>query len=337
MRRYVLWLFARPAAAAVTLTVCQGGACSRNGGRLLLDAALAFAGNDDLVAGASCCSTCPNSGVIVRDAADGGFSKPSASYPAQAIDAAAALIVQAGGAAPPPALVAGFADHLSGLEEIRTGGDARLAVELLTRAIEAAPASLPVQPPLEPAPLEWEASEWEEALFGTSLSFDESITTFEFGSCADGVATLSECEALGEEAPTLTGSIELSDDLDAVAAGYGELRLVMADDGRSFDGTVVDEGGQEHAWRGRRIVAAGEAGEEPPPARSRWLHESLLGRARARLELGEHAGAADDARAATALCCRVAAGWQLLAEAAAASGDTDAAEAAKREHEWLAD
>ena len=86
----------------------------------------------------------------------------------------------------------------------------------------------------------------------------------------------------------------------------------------------------------RRAVIKKER-ERTTPGRARWLYEALVGRGRARLALGEKDGIAD-ARAASALCPLDAAAWELLGEAATASGDESlaaeaAAEAEKRRPE----
>jgi len=107
----------------------------------------------------------------------------------------------------------------------------------------------------------------------------------------------------------------------------------MSADGRRFSGRLGDDDGSELEWTGfRRQGARGEA----PPRRVAWLHEALLGRGRCRLKAGDAAEALEDARAATALCCRAASGWLLAADAAEASGDEEAARAARDEYEWLA-
>ena len=85
----------------------------------------------------------------------------------------------------------------------------------------------------------------------------------------------------------------------------------------------------------RRAVIKKER-ERTTPGRARWLYEALVGRGRARLALG--ADGIADARAASALCPLDAAAWELLGEAATASGDESlaadaAAEAEKRRPE----
>jgi predicted Zn-dependent protease len=102
---------------------------------------------------------------------------------------------------------------------------------------------------------------------------------------------------------------------------------------RSFRGTLTDADGEEREWLGTRVTQA--SGEEPP-LRQRWVYEALLGRGHARLALKQPAEALEDAREATRLCCRTAEGWQLLAEAAEACGDGEAAAAARGEAAQLA-
>ena len=102
----------------------------------------------------------------------------------------------------------------------------------------------------------------------------------------------------------------------------------MSEDGRRFSGSLNDDDGSTREWSG---VRQGGSRAEPPPLRVAWLHEALVGRGQARLEARDRQGALDDARRATALCCRVPSGWSLVAEA----GEGDEAEAARAEAEWL--
>ena len=81
----------------------------------------------------------------------------------------------------------------------------------------------------------------------------------------------------------------------------------------------------------RRAVIKKER-ERTTPGKVRWLYEALVGRGRARLALGEEDAVAD-AREATALCPLDAAAWELLAEAATASGDVSLAAEATAEAE----
>ena len=70
-------------------------------------------------------------------------------------------------------------------------------------------------------------------------------------------------------------------------------------------------------------------GGEPPPPHVRWVHEAYVGRSRAHLAMRKPGFAADDARAATALCCRAASGWEALAAAEDERGDAAAAALAR--------
>lgn len=56
--------------------------------------------------------------------------------------------------------------------------------------------------------------------------------------------------------------------------------------------------------------------EATAPGRVRWLHESLMGRARANLALGNAAAARSDALDATSLCPLAHPGWEVLEEVA---------------------
>lgn len=71
--------------------------------------------------------------------------------------------------------------------------------------------------------------------------------------------------------------------------------------------------------------------EATAPGRVRWLHEALMGRARAHLAMGNVAGAKTDALDATSLCPLAHTGWEVLEEVATAGGDAAmAGEAAKQ-------
>eukprot|EP00966_Prymnesium_polylepis_P013590 313386-Prymnesium_polylepis.1 len=198
------------------------------------------------------------------------------------------------------------------------------AVEAFTAALSARAevAAVAAQEPIPAEPIDWEGSMWQEHRYGSELQFDESVTAYEFGACANGEMLLTDCAVGGEEGEVLTGYFERPE-------GAGEFELVMAPDGRSFDGVLADDDGSEETWCGARC-AEGAYGESPPSS-VRWVLKCLLGRARAHLALGEPQKALDDAREATALCCRVAAAWRLRAEAAEACADDDEQAAAGRE------
>lgn len=69
---------------------------------------------------------------------------------------------------------------------------------------------------------------------------------------------------------------------------------------------------------------------QPIASRVKWIHESLLGRARCHVALGDVSAAAEDATAATELCCRAPTGWIALAEVMEASAEADGKEVAER-------
>lgn len=68
---------------------------------------------------------------------------------------------------------------------------------------------------------------------------------------------------------------------------------------------------------------------EPAPIHVQWVHEALIGRCLARMQLNKPKGARKDARAATKLCCNEAIGWEALAEAEEACGNEEGAESAR--------
>ena len=66
------------------------------------------------------------------------------------------------------------------------------------------------------------------------------------------------------------------------------------------------------------------------------MENPVRARARAHSELGAAAEALENARQATALCCRTPEGWRMLAQAAEACGDAEAATAARQQCVLLA-
>jgi hypothetical protein len=169
--------------------------------------------------------------------------------------------------------------------------------------------------------LVWDESEWhQEALGGGGLlSFAESSFTYEYAACRGAV--LTNCALLDEETARLGGQYEGDE-------GEGDFEVEMSADGRSFHGTLTAADGEEVEWVGARVTQA--SGEEPP-SRVRWVFDALIGRGRARLVLQQAEAAREDAQAATRLCCLATSGWLLLAEAAEACGDAEAAAAARGE------
>lgn len=302
------------ARGARTIEICQGGACSRNGASTLLHAAetlTAGAAVDGQIRGVGCLSLCGKQ-VVCR--VDGALQKVSASGAPDAIASASELVAVAGHEAPAATMAA--LNQMAAVEELVQGKELTEAVTRLSEIISVlgAEALPPAQDELPAEPIEWEGSVWscEDArgAFGAMLRFEESATSFEFGSSDDGTLVLTDC-TLGagdaDEMSELSGYFE-SDE------GTGEIELSMSDDGRSFAGSLTwDEDGSVEAWSGTRLVDG--AYGESPPAFVRLAFEALVARSRARAALGEMAGALADAQIATRLCCRAAEAWEALADA----------------------
>lgn len=293
------------------IAICEGGACSRNGAALLLGACAALGGADLRVVGSACTSKCPSRGVVLTN--NGAQSVVPASYAAQALESAQAAI-------------AGSSDALAAAWTAKTEADAALtagqpkrAVPLFSEALELAPPTLlqPSHDELGALPTDFQDSVWETSM--GELQFADSITSFEFGTCDD--LTLTDCV---QDDLTLRGQYETS------SSEYGDFELLMSDDGRWLTGTLT--GDREEEWTGMR---AGCGGGEPPPPHVRWVHEAYVGRSRAHLAMRKPDLAADDARAATALCCRAASGWEALAAAEDERGDAAAAALAREEIAFL--
>jgi len=140
----------------------------------------------------------------------------------------------------------------------------------------------------------------------------------------------------GEEGgrPTLRAEYVLP--AEGAAAESGIAELVMAGDGRSFEGTLCGPGGEARLWRGARLgVGTGMRRKRrgaKPPQKAAWVHDSYTRRGRLLLAAGDAAAARADALAAVRLCPRAADGWSLLADAAESEGEAAAAAA---EVEWL--
>ncbi|KAL1522699.1 hypothetical protein AB1Y20_017675 [Prymnesium parvum] len=321
MRGAVLQFLLVPGAYAVRIGVCQGGACSRNGGALLLEAAQALASSQRSieVAGVPCSSVCPSRAVVVHAAKQ---TLLQATDVEQALESATAALT-AYGCEVPAALVKSF-EAMKRAEALLAAGKASEAEGAYTAALSSRPMiTAPLQDPLPPEPAEWEGSSWKESRFGSELTFDDSVTTFEFGTCADGEMLLTGCTIGGDEDYVLTGSVE-------GAHVVGDVEIRMAADGRSFSGQLRLEDGTEEAWSGRRITDVQY--DEEVPADGRWLFHCLVGRATALIQQGEAERALVDARDATQLCCRAPDGWRVRAEAAEASEDgEEEAASARRE------
>jgi len=309
------------------ITVCTGGACTASGAAALLECASILTSTEPqiLVKATSCCSVCPRAQKVVVCASE-GQDQPYSAVASDPLAAATALVTAAGlNAADASSLSEVYTD----LVAARVADSAEEQVTRYASVVEAGTSLLevPAHAPLEPEPLEWEATEWQQSLLSDGaepLVLSESTANFEFGECG---ATLL-LDAVADEG-TLSGLWE-----DA-SGGSGAFALEMTADGRRFHGTLSDDAdGTEQVWSGVRRPAGG-SGAEAAPQRIAWLHEALLGRGRAQLKAGEHALALEDARAATRLCCRTASGWLLLAEVAEACGDGDTAQAARDEYQWL--
>ena len=188
----------------------------------------------------------------------------------------------------------------------------------------------PSQAPLESESLSWEGTGWEENLFGSSLAFGASAAEGDFGTCKGGMRLYEV--TVDEPERALRGRWQQGEQ-------EGNFELLLTGDGRRFTGKLVDGEGGSRAWEGmRKGTGTGMRRRRrgaPPELKLLWLHSALLSRGRMQLAAGAAKAAMDDARAATTLCCRTASGWTLLSESASACGDTEEAEAAKHEAEWL--
>ena len=102
--------------ASLKLEVCLGGACTRNGGALLLDAVAALGCGDDSleVKASACMSKCPNRDIVLRGAG-GAMSTVSASGLDGAVSAAAEWLEESG-VATSAAVRDGFASKVEGEE-----------------------------------------------------------------------------------------------------------------------------------------------------------------------------------------------------------------------------
>ena len=195
--------------SSLKLEVCGGGACTRNGGSLLLDAVAALGCENAAleVKGTPCMSRCPSRDVVVRAAGD--TKAVRASNINQACSTATEVLEQAG-AAPSEGVRSAFVAKAEGEEKLLAArrlaasgqscqGDAQRAADLFSAALEAAPEDLsrPAHTPLDDEPLVWDESVWRQELLGGSddlLTFAESAFTFEYAEC--GGATLTNCELL---------------------------------------------------------------------------------------------------------------------------------------------
>jgi len=312
--------------SAMSLVVCQGGACQRNGAKRLLEVLQAL-GQDDLPAQSmTCCSLCPAVDVIVKvEGASPALLKSRSSE--EALDSARGLL-EGLGILPSPDRTTAVTAKLAGDDAVLQG-DYTAAIPWydLALASEAAATIMTTyaQPPTPPAPLEWESSSWCESAWQSDLCFEESATAFEFGSCADGSVKLVEVTI---EETTMTGELETPD-------GYCTFEVTMSEDGRSFEGVIIDEQEMEQPWSGARSPRDGGGVAEEPSAANRWLVDALTSRSRAHVALGNGQAALDDAESAVMLCCLVPDCWDALEHAAEAAGASERAAVAHAEVRWL--
>ena len=339
MRRTVapstsLLLLLPAATSAVAVTICTGGACSVSGAARLLETATILSADDDAVCvePMSCCSVCPRGKAVVLNNGAGNYAAP-ANNDAEMIASATELLTRE----PDPALLAA----VGALNEARAASKSNEKASKFTAVLSSPTVQSLLEQrghsDLEPESFEWEATTWnvrEEVsawdgprVTTTPLELSDSTANFEFGTCGDIV--LMDCVSDEEEPPTLSGIYE-----DGASGSGGEFSFAMSEDGRRFDGSLNDDDGSVREWSGLRQGAGGSRDEAPPP-RLAWLHEALVGRGECRLESGKKAEALEDARAATALCCRSASGWKLREKAAEAAGEAEEAEEARKECEWL--
>ena len=340
----------RAAPPRMDITVCTGGTCGENGGDLLLGACSALASGNPAVTvrSAMCTGECPSDYAMLSPKA-GKLDAYEASCATlddalasaeKAISSAASFVL--------PGLKAAFVAYTEA-RQAEDAGDLATALEKYGAALKGAASVLdPCHEPLAAETLEWAGTVWAESLFASNLAvagadFDQ------FGECGGGQALeegkVVELPRVTLLKPTVDG-VHASGRWEDDAGGGGAFELTMSDDGRAFAGTLSDaDGGASRAWsglrkpkpkpaaRGRRRLPATRA--VAPPSRARWLHESLLGRARCHLALGDADAAVDDATRATELCCREPSGFDALAEALDAAGDGGAADEARREAEYL--
>jgi len=282
---------------------------------------------------AACCSVCPSKAIIVKE--DGNSQQIMAGSTAEAIESASTLLnkLSPGGSLTPARIVA-LTAKFEGDTAVRSG-DWATAIAQYEEALssEAAATTLGdpsrAQPPSDGATLEWESTVWNEALYNSELTFDESVTTFEFGTCADGAVLLTDAAVSDDDdGGGLTGEIETPD-------GFGTFDLRITEDGKSFAGVLVLEDGVEQSWTARRCASDGGGGADDPAPGVRWIMEALVRRSEAHVALGDGSAALADAEKSVMLCCRVPSCWDALANAAATVGDEARERAARGEARWL--
>ena len=317
-----------------------------------------------------CSLTCPD-GLAMLCANKGSLEPVEArcGTPEDAIASAEAAIADAGSVVPSESLKLAFVAQLQA-KAAEGKGDLNTARDHYNNLLSLVPAHLlaPCQEPLPAETVEWPGSQWKESLYNSVLSIDaRSPDAGELGMALGG--TCGGGQALVEKKVVSLPSVRLvniaadgqrlSGRWEDSAGGAGDFDVSMRPDGRRFAGVL--RGGEEgdRPWSGLRKAAApsgrgatrgrggrggrGRGGRggpgrggvalraQPPPSRASWVHEGYLGRSRCHLKLGDAGAAVADARAATELCCRAVSGWSALAEALAAEGADNAAEARARE------
>jgi hypothetical protein len=151
------------------------------------------------------------------------------------LETATAVLTELPGVAPSTSLIEAVRAKFMGDEALRQGQwlaaaeqyDVALGSDEAA-AILASPAEH-AQPPAAPAPLEWESSVWHETRWQSSLRFDESVTAFEFGVCAN--------EAVKLTGATIDDELNLRGELETA----GSARLVLVDGAGGESERTLDE------------------------------------------------------------------------------------------------
>ena len=332
-------------AIRMDITVCNGGACTENGADVLLDACSVLGSGDPklIVKTAYCSGECPAATAMICPNRGAMEAYEAVCSTLDDAIASAKSAIAAAGTEVDPALVEAFVG-LREAKEAESNGDAAVAYERYAAVVASIPQALlePVHDPMPPEPFMWEGSAWVESKFSSDLGLGKSLEA------SDGFGTFGGCTMLVDKKVVVAPIITLQDCavdegrlsgrwVDSAGAA-GTLDAVMSTDGRKFEGELAyDDGSESVPWSGLR-KGSGKRRQrrgEAPPSRVAWLHDSMLGRSRCALEMGEAAAAAEAARAATALCCRTATGWTALAAALEADGDLRAAKEARDEAEYL--
>jgi hypothetical protein len=338
------------------ISVCNGGACTKNGALLLLEACSVFAANDAKIEVKTiiCSGECPfNLAMIspVRGTVEAYAA--TCNTLESAIESAEAALATAGASVEPSLRTAFVLIQQS--KEAEAAGEFPRALEGYDAVLKAAPANLlePRQATLAPESLEWQGSQWGESLFSSDLVLGskgaaESDGAVEFGACGGGQAIVDKKVVTTPRVSLLACTVQarqLSGQWVDSAGLKGTFELTMSENGHSFTGVLRYEGDvsrEPRPWRGVRKAAKGVRARgrpakraEAPPSPVKWLHDAYLAKARCHLARGDVDAAVEEARAATVLCCRAPSGWVALAEALEASasqgrarGASDAAGAA---------